>query len=84
MLLGVSDHHPVTGARQSCGRGGLAALESKGLATWFSWAALLKLRDCSQDKEDLHQQSKDECRFFASSKLLVFEDFEPDAGMSFD
>lgn len=69
VLLGVSDHHPATGARQSRGGGGSAALESKGLIMSLSWAALPKLRDCSQGKEDLHQQSKDERWFFASSKL---------------
>lgn len=65
----LSDHHPVMGARQSPGGSGSAALESKGLATSLSRAALPKPRDCSQGKEDLHQQSKDERWFFASSKL---------------
>lgn len=69
VLLGVSDHHPVMGGSQSCGGGGSAALESKGLVTSFLRAAPLKPRDFSQGKEDLHQQSKDERWFFASSKL---------------
>ena len=60
VLPGVSDHHPVMGARKGCGGGGSAVLESKGLATSLSWAAPPKPRDCSQGKEDFHQQSKDE------------------------
>lgn len=71
VLPGVSDH-PVMGARQSHGGGGSTVLESKGLAMSLSRAALPKLRDCSQGKEDLHQQSKDERWFFASSKLPLY------------
>jgi len=51
------------------GGGGLAAPESKGLAASLPWASPPKPSDCCQGKEDLHQQSKDECWFFALSKL---------------
>lgn len=47
--------------------GGATAPESKGLVTSLSGTALPKLRGYSQGKGDLHQQSKDERWFFASS-----------------
>lgn len=48
---------------------GVTAPESRGVLTSLSGTALSEMRDCSQGKGDLHQQSRDERWFFASSKL---------------